>query len=324
MHQDETLFLIMVFVAVTLLVWALAVPALGADAGATRRLRSRVTNVIESMDDESAGALLRENRLHGLTKLERSLEDLPALEDLAAIIEGSGRRTPAYRVILLCILLGAISAIIVWYLTAHVIATVLLSAAMIYFPIFKLKSDREKRLAKFEEQLPDALGMLSRSMRAGHPFTESLRLVAEDNAEPLATEFRNVYYSMNCGMSTRAAFMLMLQRMPSISLMNLVTAVLVQKDVGGNLAEIIDKIDAVIRSRFKLQRKIKTITAEARLSAWVLTLLPFIIAALMTITNPGYFDMMSKDPIGRKLIGVSFIMLILGVLWIRKVIKIRV
>jgi tight adherence protein B len=323
MTHEEALFLFMIFVSVTLLAWALAVPTLGGDADASRRLRTRVDNVIDSMDNQE-GSRLHEDRMHGLSKFERSLEELPALSGLVAIISGAGRDTPAYRVALLCAFLGGIAGVIAWILIESPYAAVAAAAIFSYLPIYKFKGDRDKRLGKFEEQFPDALGALGRMMRAGISFSEALRLVAEDAQEPLASEFLNVYLGLNCGMSLRTTCMLLLQRVPSLSVMTLVTAVLIQQDTGGNLAEITDKIAVVIRGRFKLQRKIKTVTAEARMSAWLLTLMPFIMAGVLSIINPQYIPNMTKDPFGQQLLGAAFVMLIVGILWIRKVIRVRV
>ena len=191
-------------------------------------------------------------------------------------------------------------------------------------PILKLKIERESRLNRCEEQLPEAIDIITRALRAGHSFHETLQLVADELADPIAKEFRTTFYDINYGMSMKVAFMDMLRRMPSMSLLAMTTAVDVQREVGGNTAEILEKIAAVVRSRFRFQRQVKTLTAEGKMSAWVLLLAPLFLAGAMMISSPDYLPVMTKDPRGINMIMWIFILEMVGMLWIRQIIKIDV
>jgi tight adherence protein B len=140
---------------------------------------------------------------------------------------------------------------------------------------------------------------------------------------PIAQEFGKAFADINYGVSVSDAFHAMLARTPSLSLMTVVTAVLVQRESGGNLAEILDKIAAVVRSRFRFQRRVRTLSAEGRLSAWILVLIPFALATVMTVVSPNYLPMMVKDPTGRTLVMFAFVMIIVGIIWIRRIIRIK-
>ena len=183
--------------------------------------------------------------------------------------------------------------------------------------------EREKRVAVFEEQLPDALGVMSRSLKAGVPFTDSMKYIAEECADPVAGEFHKAFSDINYVMSIKAAYLNMLERMPSTSLMALVTGVLVQREIGGNLAEILDKIAAVIRGRFRLHRRVRTLSAEGRMSAWILILVPYALAGVLFIIQPTYLPLLTKDPTGRILM-IAFANSLIGVYWIRRIIRIQV
>ena len=179
-------------------------------------------------------------------------------------------------------------------------------------------------MEKFEEQLPDAIDSMKRALRAGHPFSAAIKLVSEDMDDPVAREFELTFADINYGNDMRRAMLGLLQRMPSVTVMALVTSVLVQKETGGNLAEILEQISRVIRSRFRFQRKVRTLSAEGRLSAWILAMVPFVLFVVISFTTPTYLPVLLEDPIGRKLIGVGFTLGVIGIYWIRNVIRVDV
>ncbi len=318
------LFLIMVFVAVFLLAQSLMVSTVGADQKAAKRLRRRIGKVADEFAPSAAASLLRDKYLRELSPLERALESLPGMERLARMIEQSGRTTPAYRLVLVAAGLACAGAVGAWVLSHEALAAAGAGALGGAVPFVKIARERDRRLAKFEEQLPEAMDIMTRALRAGHPFNETLRLVAEELDAPVAREFGLAFADINYGTDVRVAFLNLLERVPSVALMSLVTSVLVQRETGGNLAEILEKIGAVVRGRFRFQRKVKTLTAEGRLSAWVLTMVPFALFAVMSLTSPGYLPVLLVDPLGRKLIGGAFVLMLLGILWMRKLIRIEV
>ena len=201
----------------------------------------------------------------------------------------------------------------------------LLAAAMgAALPFLKVARDRTQRIQKVEEQLPEAVDMMKRALRAGHPFSGAIKLVSEELEAPLGKEFGTTFADLNYGNDVRRAMLGLLQRIPSVPVMALVTSVLVQKETGGNLAEILGQISTVIRGRFRLERKIRTLSAEGRLSAWILALVPIVLFGVITVTTPDYLPTLTQDPFGQKLIMAGGVMAVIGILWIRKIIRIDV
>lgn len=323
MSSDQLIFVAMVFIAVFLLVTSVIVPTVGSDARAARRLRARVHGALDASGPEGV-SLLRENSLRKLSPLEQRLNHLPGMDRLADLIEQCGRTVPAYRVVLLMAALAVVTFVVVMLFTRDSRVSLLFGAMLAWTPILKLQFERRRRLARFEEQLPEALDVMARALRAGHPFSETLKLVSEEMADPIGREFGTTFADINYGVNMKDAFHAMLARVPSVSLMAVITAVLVQRESGGNLAEILDKIAAVVRGRFRFQRRVRTLSAEGRLSAWILSLIPFALAAAVTVTSPDYLPLLVKDPTGRTLVTVAFVMIITGILWIRRIIRIQV
>ena len=323
MTIDTMIFLGMIFIAVFMLATSVIVPTFGTETKATRRLRHRIKAVAEGFDAEAL-SMVRENRLRRLSPLERRMEAMPGMEGLAQLIEQAGRSIPAYRLMLLRLGLALLMGLTVLILSKLTLLAAAAAIAGWTIPVLKLRLERNKRLARFEEQLPEALDIMSRALRAGHPFIESLKLVADEMDAPIAAEFGTAFTDINYGASVRQGFLSLLERVPSMSLMATITAVLIQRESGGNMAEILDKIAAVGRSRFRFQRRVKTLSAEGRLSAWILSLVPFVLAGVLMISNPDYLPMMTKDPLGRQLIAGAFTAICVGIFWIRRIIRIDV
>jgi tight adherence protein B len=317
-------FLGMVFVAVFLLARGMLVPTFGESRQARKRLQRRMQEAMAALERPAAASLLREDRLKGLAPWERQLEELPALAPLVKIIAQAGRRTPVYRVVLLSLALGLVSGYLAWQLAGQALVAVAATLAVAAIPTLRLRHERNVRLAHFEEQLPDAVEVITRALRAGHPFSECLRLVAEEMDDPIAREFELTFADLNYGGGLKYALFGLLSRVPSVSVMAMVTSVLVQKETGGNLAEVLDKMAAVVRGRFRFQRRVRTLSAEARLSGWVLGLTPFVLAAVISVTSPDYLPMLIQNPLGQQLVWGAFALALVGILWIRKLIRIEV
>jgi tight adherence protein B len=318
------LFLGLVFLAVFLLVQGLVVPVFGESTRMRRRLLSRLSAVGTASGQADFGSLLREKYLRELSPLERNLESLPGMERLGQLIEQSGKSTPAYRVLLVSLLFAAAGGFVGWTYTRLPWCLLLGAAGAFSLPYVKVFADRSRRFAKFEEQMPDALDLVKRALKAGHPFSQALKLVAEDMNEPIAHEFDLLFSEVNYGGDMRNALLALLERVPSVSVMAMVTAVLVQKDTGGNLAETFERITDVIRSRFKLARRVKTLSAEGRMSAWILALVPLILFGTISFTSPDYLPVLVNHPMGKNLIAAAVVLGVLGILWIRKIIRIQV
>ena len=322
MSDQMLIFAAMVGVAVFLLSQSVAVQAFGDNSKVRKRLQQRLDEIETAGDENSYSSLLREKYLRKLSPFERTLEGLPGMERLARFLEQAGYSIVAYRVAVLSLVLCVVGGVAGWFLTRSVIWVPAVAAFGLALPYLKIMRDRRERLDKFEEQLPDAIDSIKRALKAGLPFAAAMKSVAEDMDDPIAREFEMVFADINYGNDGRRALLGLLQRMPSVAVMAFVTAVLVQKETGGNLAEILEQISAVIRGRFKFFRKVRTLSAEGRLSAWILALVPFVLFIVITVTTPEYLPVLLEDPIGVKLITFGAVMGLIGIFWIRKIIRI--
>jgi tight adherence protein B len=322
MSEGLMIFLAMVFTAVFLLSQGLVVPVFGESRKTRRMLKERLSQIDAASEQDSIASLLRDKYLRKLSPTERTLEMLPGMAALGQIIEQAGKSTPAYRVILYSLGLSVGGAFGGWIFTRSLLVTVIAAAVGLVFPIFRLLQLRKERMQKFEEQLPDAIDAMKRAVRAGHPFSAALKLVSEDLDDPVAREFAMTFADINYGNDLRRAMLGLLQRMPSVAVMALVTSVLVQKETGGNLAEILEQSSSVIRARFRFQRRVLTLSAEGRLSAWILAMVPFVLFVVISVTTPDYLPVLLEDPTGRKLVAFGFVMGVAGLFWIRKIIRV--
>jgi tight adherence protein B len=316
------IFLALLSTAVFLLSYALVVPAFGSDARTRRLLKRRLSDIGALEAKSEVASLLRQKYLRDLSPLERRLEELPLMERLGRIIDQSGRTVLAHRVVGLAVVLAVVAFIVVLLFGGNVVVALLgavLAGAAPFFVIFR---ERRRRLEKFEEQLPDAMDIMTRALRAGHPFNACLKLVSEDMQPPISREFELTFADVNYGNDLRQALLGMLLRVPSGNLMAVVTAVLIQRETGGNLAEIFDRISQVIRSRFRFGRRVRTLSAEGRLSGWILSLVPIVLFGVLSLTQPEYLPPLLHEPLGQKMIIAACVLLVLGIFWIRKIIRI--
>lgn len=317
-------FLGMVFTAIFLLSQGLTVPVFGEAGKVRKRIRSRL-NMLESANDmPNMQSVLRQKYLRRLSPLEAWLEQLPAMEALAQMIEQAGHEYRAYRVLLLGLTLAITTGIGLWLFTRIWWVAVPAAMAVFWLPILKISSDRIKRFARFEEGLPDALDAMCRALRAGHPFNETLQLVADEHKGPVAHEFGLTFADINYGNDVRRAMLGLLERVPSMTVMMLVTTVLIHRETGGNLTEVLDRLSSLIRGRFRFQRKVKTLSAEGRMSGWILVSMPFVLAAAIVLSSPTYLPLLINEPLGRKLVLGAFVAMLIGIYWIRKIIRIQV
>ncbi|MGE8178113.1 type II secretion system F family protein [Pseudomonas fluorescens] len=318
------IFLGMVFIAVFLLSQGVVVPVFGEAGKMRKRIRGRLHVLEKANNLPNMQTVLRQKYLTRLSPLEAWLEQLPFMASLTQLIEQSGHEYRAYRVLFLGIALGVGSGALVFLFSSLWWMALAVAFVVAWLPLLKILRDRNKRFAEFEEGLPDALDAMCRALRAGHPFNETLRLVAEEHKGPVAHEFGLTFADINYGNDVRRAMLGLLERMPSMTVMMLVTSILIHRETGGNLTEVLERLSRLIRGRFRFQRKIKTLSAEGRMSAWVLVAIPFILAALILITTPSYLPVLTNDPIGHKLIIGAFCAMLVGIVWIRKIIRIQV
>jgi tight adherence protein B len=210
---------------------------------------------------------------------------------------------------------------ITWLFAPMVLIDIGAGAALSVLPYGILSFKCKKRISSFNAVLPEAIDMLARALRAGHSVVGALEMLAENAQQPAAFEFGEVFKQLNLGLSIRDALMQLLDRVPSPDLRVLVTAIMVQKDTGGNLVEILDRTVFVIRERLRIQGEIQVQTAQGRLTGWILSGLPVVMMVLLNVVNPGYSSVLFHDPSGRKLIYLGLGMLVVGSVIIRRIVN---
>lgn len=190
-------------------------------------------------------------------------------------------------------------------------------------PYFYLRQKRSRRLRRFSELLPEAIDLMSRGLRAGQALSTAIEAIALESEEPLRSEFRRTADEQNFGLPLREAMVNLSRRVPVPDLQFLVTAILVQKETGGNLAQILDKASHVIRERVRVAGQVRTRTAQGRLTGWILCALPFVMFIAMNFLSPGYGKILFQDPVGQKFVMCAGVMLVIGVLMIRKIVNVK-
>ncbi|MGA3187461.1 MAG: type II secretion system F family protein [Bryobacteraceae bacterium] len=243
---------------------------------------------------------------------------------IGIFLEQAGMKWAPARLVHTCILAFAAGFIFGWMLTSSLIMALALAAIVSCGPIIWIWRKRKSRLYRFEELFPDALEFVSRSMRAGHAFSVSLEMIHREFQEPIAGEFRRTFEEHNLGLPIEIALQKLATRVPSLDVHFFVSAVLLQKRTGGNLAEILDKLAYVIRERFKLRGRIRAVSAHGRMTAAALSAIPAAVAVLMFYTNPDYVKFFFKDETGQIMLGSAVFLQMVGYLIMKKIVNIEV
>jgi tight adherence protein B len=239
-------------------------------------------------------------------------------------LEQAGMRWAPARLVHTCLLSFMGGFILGWMLTSSLIMAIGLGALGAVGPVYFIYRKRKARLHRFEEIFPDALEFVSRSMRAGHAFSVSLEMIHREFQEPVAGEFRRTFEEHNLGLPIEIALQKLAKRVPSLDVHFFVSAVLLQKRTGGNLAEILDKLAYVIRERFKLRGRIRAVSAHGKMTATALSAIPAAVAVLMFYTNPDYVKFFFKDDTGNIMLGSAVFLQIIGYLIMKKIVNIEV
>jgi tight adherence protein B len=206
------------------------------------------------------------------------------------------------------------------YWPAALVASVIGGA----FPYLIVRRRRTKRMYAFEEMLPEAIDLLGRAIRAGHPLSAGLKMVADETTEPIQGEFRRTHEENRFGLPFEDALLAMADRVNIVDVRILTTAILIQREVGGNLAEVLDNLANVIRVRFTIRRQLRVYTAQGRFSGYVLAILPIAVGCAIYSLNPPYIRLLFTDPIGKLMLMTAVIFQIIGFLWIRKIVDIEI
>ncbi len=318
------LFGVLVFAAALLLSAGLYLLWRGMRNRAPGRLAQRVRNA--SGGDAGGGTVLSISKRRLLSQqplLQQLLERLPPAGALDRLLLQAGSGQTVAQVLgwsVLALLAGLAAGALLGLALPLQLGVGALGAAL---PCWRLLRARQRRLARIEQQLPEALDLMGRSMRAGHAFPTALKMVGDELRAPLGSEMRIVFDEVNFGVAMGDALGNLASRVPSTDLRYFVVAVLIQRETGGNLAELLGRISAIIRDRLTLLGEIRTLSAEGRMSAWILSLMPFAVALMMQLSSPDFLRLLYTDPGGRKMLTMALVMMGLGILVIRKVTRIR-
>ena len=257
------------------------------------------------------------------SRVVRLVKRYQAANKIEELIEQAGMKWKLGQVVRYCLSLAvAASYLSSMFLGSHQTYAVLIGFAAGSLPILYILRTKSKRLRKFEEQFPESLEFVSRSMRAGHAFSVALEMIHREFQEPLAGEFRRTFEEHNLGMPLDVALQKLGKRVPSLDVHFFISAVMLQKRTGGNLAEILDKLAYIIRERFKLRGKIRAISAHGRMTGMALTSIPIGVAALMFIVNPEYVRFFIVDDLGNMMAAVAIVLQIIGYIAIQKIVTI--
>lgn len=285
-----------------------------------KRLRTLSASGIE---DESID-ILRKKMLSEIPWFNRLLLYLGWTDRLNRLLEQSNVKYPLGFYILLTLLLAFAGFLISSWLSSNYLLIILATVIPGMAPFFYVYMKKRERMGKFQRQLPEALDLIARALRAGHAFTGGLKMVAEEMGDPVGTEFDKTLDEINFGIGVPEALKGLSNRVDCSDLKFFVISVIIQRETGGNLAEILNNIAHLIRERFKLYGRVRALSAQGRLSAAVLIVLPFVMALVLYLINPEYIGTLATDPIGRILAFFALIMMVVGILVMKRIVAIRV
>lgn len=317
-------FLVFVF-ALFLVLGAYLLATHGSDTKRARLQKRLADALLHSAHTDDVEVVLARNELMSeIPWLNRSLVRMQTALHIKRMLDQADLHITPTRLLMFSVMAGMLAALAASVLTISIFVMAVAGLAAAALPFAHVWWRRKKRFDAFLEHLPDALDLMSRALSAGHAFSEALHMVSTEMPEPIATEFRKAYEEQNLGLSLKLAMENLTQRVPLLDLQMCVTAVMIQRETGGNLAEILEKVAYTIRERFRIMGDLKTLTTSSRMSAWLLCGLPIFVALVITAMNPEYMSVLWVDPRGHYLIGAALILQITGMLIVRKILRIKI
>jgi tight adherence protein B len=290
-----------------------------------RKLSSRLQEVTAAdAPEENDEALVKARHQGPLPGLDRFASGTARGSALASWIEQSGVQLSISGLFLISLLTGALCGLIVAGALRLLVGWVIGGVCGFALPFLFLKFKRTRRMRAFEEAFPEALDLVSRALKAGHAFATGMKMVADEMPDPVGTEFRKTFDEQNFGLPLKDALTNLTVRMPSLDVRFFSTAVLIQRETGGNLSEILENLAHVVRERFKILRQVRVYTAHGRLTGYVLLGLPVFLAIALAFINPEHMQLLFQERLGHMMLGATVIMQTVGYFWIKQVVKIEV
>ncbi|MBA2556858.1 MAG: type II secretion system F family protein [Chloroflexi bacterium] len=287
---------------------------------ALRQLREMAAQGVDGGDV----GLLRSGRVLDAQWLALFSTRFPHLRDIRLMLEQAGMEWSMQSYLLLVLGWGVGLGLVGLTVTGQWLFALPLAAFGASFPYLWIRGKRKRRLGAFESQLPEAIDLLGRAIRAGHPLSSGLDMVSRESPNPVAAEFRRTFEEQRFGLPLEDSLLAMADRVTLVDVRILVTAILIQRNVGGNLAEILDNIAYTIRERFKIRRQLRVYTAQGRMAGYVLAILPVTVGFIIFLLNPEYMLTLFRDPAGRLSLAVATVMQTAGYLWIRNIVNIDI
>ncbi len=291
------------------------------EAREERALRKRLQTQPSSV---RAALTKTKDRLSTVALLDKTLARSRSLvEPVRKLIVSSGVRVTIGGVLLGCIFLGLVTAVLIFHVSGSIILALAVAALAAWLPIGFLRYKADKRLAAIEEQFPEAMDLMARALRAGHALTSTFQVVGEEVPDPAGAEFRQLFEQQNYGMSLPDALQAFANRSPILDARFFVTALLTQRETGGNLSEVLDNLASVIRERFKVKRQVRVMSAHGRITGWVLGGLPIAVGLILFTISPDHMRVLVDDPLGVYMVVAAVILEVVGMLAIRKIVNVE-
>ena len=292
-----------------------------ADARVRDRLRQFALTEVES---ESIDLVRKQSSMSSVPWFNRMLTSLRFAANLKRTIRQADAKGSAGVYLLICALLGMLGMYLGLAFADRLWVALVLTWFLGYAPIWYLRRRKAKRMDRFQKQLPDALDLMSRALKAGHTFSGAMRMVADEFENPIGVEFRTTLEEINFGMDVDRALANLQARMDVSDLKFFIVSVNIQRETGGNLAEIISNIARLVRERFTLFGKVRVLSAEGRISALLLSALPFFISGVLYVINPGYMSLLWTTEIGQGMAWGAIVSMAIGIMFMRRMVKITV
>jgi len=318
-------FAVLLFCAVILLIEGLYLWWNSAHGGGAQRIARRLkVMAVATRDKGERISILKQRRFSGHELVDRFLHRQKIAHRIDQLLLQAGMKSTVAHFLGCSVAAFGVGFLLTFYVSMPFVLRLVMALACSLIPRAVVRRARRRRLVRIEVQLPEAADFIARALRAGHSFTNVLQIVGNELPEPLSIEFRMVREEINYGVPLNEALHNMAARIPLTDLRYLVIAVIIQRESGGNLAEILGNISQLIRARLRLLAQVRVLSAEGRMSAWILGALPFCVMGIMVVINPTYVAVLWTDPIGVRLLWYAAGMIVLGYFWLRKVIRIRV
>lgn len=291
-----------------------------------RKLDSRLQEIAlgDRGAEEATSTLLKTRNDGPLPGLARAFGKTQRGASLAAWVEQTGTKSSVGAVLLISFLFGVMGAIVIAVFTRAPWSMPFGFAIGAGLPFLFLRLKRGRRMRAFEEQFPEALDLISRALKAGHAFATGLKMVADELQEPVGPEFRKTFDEQNFGLPLKDALENLTVRIPVLDVRFFATAVLIQRETGGNLSEILENLSHVVRERFKILRQVRVYTAHGRLTGYVLLALPAVLSIALMFINPEHMNLLFRERMGQMMLMTALVMQTCGFLWIRQIVKIEV